>query len=98
MTPFIRKIILRMKNIFAFLSLLILSVSTLFSQEYKLSGIFSDREGNPMPGVNVVQKGTANGVNTDLEGYYELFLEKGRHTIVFSDLSPSPMEKIVQIS
>lgn len=87
-----------MKKIFAFLSLLILSVSTLFSQEYKLFGTFKDREGNPMPGVNVIEKGTANGAHTDFKGYYELFLEEGKHTIVFSFLSPSPIEKEVYIT
>ncbi|WP_420316783.1 TonB family protein [Ekhidna sp.] len=37
-----------------------------------ISGIITDDSGDPLPGVNVVIKGTTTGVVTDLDGQYEL--------------------------
>jgi len=37
-----------------------------------VSGIVSDESGQPLPGANVIQKGTTNGTTTDAEGKYSL--------------------------
>ena len=37
-----------------------------------VSGIVSDPEGNPLPGVSVIESGTMNGVATDLDGKYSI--------------------------
>jgi TonB-dependent SusC/RagA subfamily outer membrane receptor len=43
------------------------------AQETTISGTVSDAEtGEPLPGVNVVIKGTSKGVNTDLQGTYKI--------------------------
>ena len=43
------------------------------AQDNTISGIVTDEEtGEPLPGVNVVIKGTTNGVSTDLQGSYKI--------------------------
>ena len=38
-----------------------------------VTGRITDVMGNPMPGVNVIQKGTANGTISDINGEYKLY-------------------------
>ena len=59
------------------LTLLFIAV-TLFSQEMRIvSGIIKDSNKDPIIGVNVVQKGTANGTMTNIDGYYEIKVPLG---------------------
>lgn len=53
--------------------------------EQTISGIVVDIDGNPLPGVNVVIKGTTTGVITDRDGYYSIEVIKGS-TLVFSSI------------
>jgi uncharacterized protein (TIGR02231 family) len=48
-----------------------------------LSGRVVDAQGNPMPGVNVLIKGTSFGTATDAEGFYSI-PASGVSTLVFS--------------
>ncbi|WP_203258600.1 DUF4139 domain-containing protein [Hyunsoonleella ulvae] len=50
-----------------------------------ISGIVTDASGTPIPGVNVLVKGTANGVATDFDGNYSLQVNEGQ-ALVFSYL------------
>ncbi len=57
------------------LFLLFISLFTLgsFAQEITLKGVVTAAEdGQPLPGVSIVEKGTTNGTVTDLSGQYEL--------------------------
>ena len=38
----------------------------------KVTGLVKDASGSPVPGVNVVEKGTKNGVMTDIDGRYSI--------------------------
>ncbi|SIQ75999.1 vWA domain-containing protein [Maribacter ulvicola] len=49
----------------------------LSSQQVKISGTVSDDAGNPMPGVNVMEKGTTNGTQTDFDGHYAITVSEG---------------------
>ena len=50
-----------------------------------VTGIVTAQEdGQPLPGVNVLVKGTTNGTNTDSNGKYSLTLPDGGGTLVFS--------------
>lgn len=49
-----------------------LSVQAQIGKEVK--GTIKDEKGQGMPGVNVVEKGTPNGVTTELDGKYEIKL------------------------
>ncbi|MBC6409879.1 MAG: SusC/RagA family TonB-linked outer membrane protein [Ekhidna sp.] len=48
-----------------------------------VSGKITDDTGDPLPGVNVVIKGTTTGIQTDLDGNYRLSVDDGA-TLVFS--------------
>ncbi|WP_299046214.1 SusC/RagA family TonB-linked outer membrane protein [uncultured Polaribacter sp.] len=73
---------------FMLLLLLLCSGFTTFNLEaqQKITGVVSDVDGNPIPGVSVLQKGTSNGVVTDFDGIYSLSLNSAEKTLVFSYL------------
>ncbi|MEP1780515.1 SusC/RagA family TonB-linked outer membrane protein, partial [Reichenbachiella sp.] len=53
--------------------LFILSSSSAFAQGSLVSGTIKDAEsGEPIPGVNIVEKGTTNGAVTDIDGNYSV--------------------------
>ncbi|WP_073414880.1 TonB-dependent receptor [Flavobacterium defluvii] len=78
-----------MKKIALFLFLL--NSAFLFAQK-EVSGIVKDKTGTPLPGVNVVEKGTSNGVSTDFEGGYKIKVKDGA-TLVFSYVGFATVEK-----
>lgn len=43
-----------------------------FAQGHSVSGIIKDATGEPMIGVNVLEKGTTNGVITNIDGHFTL--------------------------
>jgi len=47
-------------------------------------GVVTDTKGEPLPGVNVVLKGTTRGVTTDAQGQFTLDVPEGGGTLVFS--------------
>lgn len=49
----------------------------------EVSGTVKDKTGTPLPGVNVQEKGTKNGISTDMNGSYKLNVNEGA-TLVFS--------------
>lgn len=48
------------------------SQNALQQQKRKITGVITDKEGFPLPGANVVEEGTTNGIITDLEGNFSL--------------------------
>ena len=75
---------LRMKKILFIAFVLLTAIS--FGQTYTVSGTITEKTG-PLAGANIVQKGTSNGVTTDLDGRYAIQLEKGNHTLIISYVS-----------
>lgn len=76
-----------MKKINRFLMLffcLVLTTTVLSAQELKLSGKVTDKSNLAIPGVNVVIKGTTNGIITDGDGNYTLVRAKNDKVLVFS--------------
>jgi len=53
-------------------------------QERTVSGKVVDNDGNPLAGVNVVEKGTLNGTATDVNGNFSLRLTTENPVLVFS--------------
>lgn len=72
-----------MKNV-TFLLFLFTSF-LLSSQQMNINGIVSDYAGDPLPGVNVMEKGTTNGTQTDFDGHYAITVSEGAE-LVFSDI------------
>ncbi|APY11855.1 hypothetical protein BWZ22_11695 [Seonamhaeicola sp. S2-3] len=52
--------------------------------QQQVAGSIYDANGIPLPGVNVIQKGTNNGVSSDFDGEYVINLKTGSKTLVFS--------------
>ena len=73
------------------LLLFLLNVTFLFAQK-DISGVVKDNSGIALPGVNIVEKGTSNGVSTDIDGTYKIKVKDGA-TLVFSYVGFSNMEK-----
>ena len=61
------------------------------AQSTTVSGTVADESGTPLPGVNVVEKGTSNGTSTDFDGNYTINVSSGA-TLVFSSLGYSTRE------
>ncbi|AEH00273.1 SusC/RagA family TonB-linked outer membrane protein [Lacinutrix sp. 5H-3-7-4] len=57
--------------------LLAFVVQLSFAQEKTISGTISDETGLPLPGVNIVVKGTSNGTQTDFDGNYSISTSTG---------------------
>ena len=47
-------------------------VQLTFAQEKTISGTISDENGLPLPGVNIIVKGTTTGTQTDFDGNYTI--------------------------
>ena len=61
------------------------SLQLLLAQAKEVSGKVTDgNNGEPLPGVNIVEKGTTNGVITDLDGNYTITTTSDDATLVFS--------------
>ncbi|MDD2821375.1 MAG: TonB-dependent receptor [Flavobacterium sp.] len=73
------------------LLLILLNVSFIFAQK-QVSGVVKDNTGNVLPGVNIIEKGTQNGVSTDVDGMYKIKVKEGA-TLVFSYVGFSKLEK-----
>jgi TonB-linked SusC/RagA family outer membrane protein len=57
-----------------------------------VSGTVKDEKDQPVPGVNVVEKGTTNGTTTDVQGNYSLNVEGDNSIIVFSFIGYATVE------
>ncbi|MDY8134431.1 SusC/RagA family TonB-linked outer membrane protein [Aquimarina sp. 2201CG5-10] len=57
--------------------LLAFVVQLTFAQEKTISGNVTDNSGLPLPGVNIVVKGTSSGTQSDFDGNYSIKAAKG---------------------
>lgn len=60
--------------------------------ELTVSGTVTTETGDPIPGVNVIQKGTTNGTTTDSEGKYSLLVMEDDAVLVFSFIGYTTQE------
>ncbi|MGY5851793.1 SusC/RagA family TonB-linked outer membrane protein [Salegentibacter sp. F14] len=74
-----------MKNkLHGFLTLMLaFVVQFTFAQEKTITGTVIDEDGLPLPGVNIIVKGTMNGAQTDFDGNYSISAES-TDVLVFS--------------
>ncbi len=63
--------------------LLVLIVQLTFAQEKTISGTVADDTGLPLPGVNIIIKGTTSGTQSDFDGNYTIQAAVGQ-TLVYS--------------
>lgn len=74
------------------LALLFLNCSILFAQAQNVTGTVTDAEGAPIPGVNILVKGTNTGTTTDVNGRYAVNVEGENQILVFSFIGYSSQE------
>ncbi|MDT0688916.1 TonB-dependent receptor [Salegentibacter sp. F188] len=65
-----------------------------FSQEKTVTGVVTDQDGIPMPGVNVMLRGTSEGTQTDFDGEYSLEASPG-DVLVFSFIGTTTIERTI---
>lgn len=63
--------------------LFFLLCSFIMVAQKEVSGIVKDSGGNPLPGVNVIEKGTSNGTSTDMDGKYKIRINEDS-ALIFS--------------
>jgi iron complex outermembrane receptor protein len=67
-----------------------------YTQENSVTGTVISSDGLPVPGVNIIQKGTSNGVVTDFDGNYSINLEEdAAQVLVFSFIGFKTVEEEV---
>jgi len=74
--------------------LLVLVVQIGFAQEKTVTGTVADEDGLPLPGVNVLVKGTSQGTQTDFDGNYSISTTQGE-VLVFSFIGYASQELTV---
>ncbi|MBF6655090.1 SusC/RagA family TonB-linked outer membrane protein [Flavobacterium columnare] len=87
---------MRSKFKWIFTLLLALTMQFSFAQEKTITGVVTDANG-PLPGVNVVVKGTQRGVSSGFDGKYSIKAKEGE-TLVFSFMGMREMSKVVGAS
>ena len=82
------------KTLFLIGWLLVGVAQTLTAQNnFTFSGLVQAENGDPLPGVNVVEKGTTNGTITDLTGAFQVNAASGMVTFTFSMVGYETIEK-----
>ncbi len=64
----------------------------LFAQVTRVNGTIVDENSVPLPGVNIVEKSTTNGVITDANGNFSIGLRNQNATLVISFIGYTPQE------
>ncbi|WP_299713624.1 SusC/RagA family TonB-linked outer membrane protein [uncultured Tenacibaculum sp.] len=82
------------KNIFSFFLLLFMLISTFGLNAQNVNGVVKDNSG-PLPGVNVIVKGTTRGVETDFDGKYSLSNVESNAVLIFSYVGYKTIEVAV---
>jgi TonB-linked SusC/RagA family outer membrane protein len=67
-----------------------------FAQDRTVTGrVTSTEDGTPIPGVNVLLKGTSNGTSTDAEGNYSLTVPASGGSLIFSFIGLQTEEIVI---
>lgn len=67
----------------------------IFAQRNNVTGKVTAEDGSPLPGVNIIEKSTNNGVVTDFDGNYEITLSHENQVLVFSYIGFESKEVLV---
>ena len=73
------------KNLKVFLLLALLSTGSVYAQERQVTGkVTATADSSPLPGVNVVLKGTSSGTITDSDGSFRMSVPGADSELIFS--------------
>jgi hypothetical protein len=89
-----------MKKLSFILLLQVVCIGQIMAQTGRIKGfVYELSNGEPMVGVTIGLKGTTNGANTDVNGYFNIpKLEATTYTITVSTVGYEPIEKIVTLT
>lgn len=78
-----------MKNLFTNTSLLCITIMCLViplagAQDGTVSGVVTDSNGGPLPGVSILVEGTNQGTTSDINGNYRLMVPENSAALIFS--------------
>lgn len=83
-----------MNKLYVILSYILLSSTALMAQK-PVKGKVVDEKGEPIPGVNIMIKGTMQGIITDVTGVYQLEVSKESDVLIFSFIGYETKEETV---
>ena len=72
----------------------LIASTVLLAQEKERTGTVVDGQGIPVPGANVLIKGTNRGTQTDFDGNFQLLASEGE-TLIFSYIGMKSVEKVI---
>lgn len=72
----------------------LLGIIHVYAQEKTVSGSVTDEGGQPLPGVNILVKGTTNGTQSDFDGNYAIQVAEGE-ILVFSYIGQRTTQQTV---
>src|ERR1035437_8463027 len=78
-------------KIFLLLLFSIASTAGIYAQR-TVTGTVADKNGDPIPGVNVIVTGTTLGTITDITGKYSIEVPQGANSLTFSFIGMDPQE------
>ncbi|MFV0564852.1 MAG: SusC/RagA family TonB-linked outer membrane protein [Flavobacteriaceae bacterium] len=61
-------------------------------QQHTVNGTVTDKDGVPLPGTNILEKGTTNGALTDFDGKFSLDVSNPNATLVISYIGFATLE------
>ena len=65
------------------------------SEQFSVSGTVTDSNGMPLPGVNVQEEGTSNGVVTDFDGNFSIEVSSEESILTFTYLGMTTVSRTV---
>ncbi|SHJ23107.1 SusC/RagA family TonB-linked outer membrane protein [Pseudozobellia thermophila] len=83
------------KRLLVFSSFLLVGYLGWGQQGPTITGTIIAADGMPIPGVNILEKGTANGVVSDFDGNYSITLRGNNKTLVFSYIGYKTVERSI---
>ncbi len=84
MRNYVRSVRVLPPSVICVLITFMLATSATQAQQQTIQGTVVDAETNPIPGVNVLVKGTTQGTITDLNGAYRIEVSDGNSVLVLS--------------
>ncbi len=68
---------------------------TVDKQQIKLTGTITDNNGQPLPGANIIEKGTTNGTQSDFDGKFTIDVADNNAILVVSYIGFATKEIII---
>lgn len=80
--------------------------STMYPETYNYTGpgttvegyVYEEGTGFPLPGVNVMVKGTSYGATTDFDGYFVVKVPEGNTLLIFNYIGFASLEKTIELN